>query len=121
MTNPEFLENIPLDIRVKAISTVIEGMFNSKSKTRGESERNRRKYISEAARSLDQPRYKITIALNTGLRLSSQEHLNSMILHALQGEPDELDARLEEMLGGDELDASMILMRDSVRNLIRGE
>ena len=121
MTNPEFLENIPLDTRVRAILSVVEGMFHSKSGTRDELEGNRRKYISDTAESLDQPRYKIVIALNTGLRLTSSEHLNLMILNALQGDPDELDSKLELMLEDCDLDESMELMRESTRKTIRGE
>lgn len=121
MTKPEFLENIPLDIRVKAISNVVEGMFLSKSETRNDLERCRRKVISETAKSLDQPRYKIVIALTTGLRLTSSEHLNLMILKALSGEPDELDFKLEAMLEDYDIDASTGLVLESARKVIRGE
>ena len=121
MTKPEFLENIPLDIRVRAILSVVEGMFRSKSETRDELECNRRKYISDTAESLDQPHYKIVIALNTGLRLTSSEHLNQMVLNAIHGDFNELDSKLEVMLGDDELDDSMELMRESTRKMIRGK
>ena len=120
MTNPEFLENIPLDIRVMMISNVIEGMFRLSPETRNDSEQCRRKLISETAKSLDQPRYRVLIALNTGLRLTSPEHLNLMILLALQGEPDELDTKLEAMQTRETMSESSLLTLESTRRLIRG-
>ena len=121
MTKPEFLENIPLDIRVKAISHVLKGMFRSKAATRNDLERCRLKLISETAKSLDQPRYKIVIALNTGLRLTSSEHLNLMILQAFRGEPDELDTKLQVMQAREAMAESSQLVLESTRRLIRGE
>ena len=121
MTSPENLENIPLDIRVKAILNVVEGMFYSKSEIRNDLERCRSKQISESARSLSQPRYKIVIALNTGLRLTSSEHLNLMILQALRGNPDELDTKLEAMQEREAMGESSQLALESTRRLIGGK
>lgn len=121
MTRPEHLENISFDIRVKAILNVVEGMFYSKSETRNDLEQCRRQLISETAKSLGQPRYKIVIALNTGLRLNSSEHLNLMILHALRGEPDELDAKLRVLQAREGMTCSSRLSLESTRSLIRGK
>ena len=121
MSDSEFLENISIHTRVAAISTVIEGMFCSRSNSRNDLERVRRKYISETAKLLAQPHYKIVIALTTGLRLTSLEHLNLMILKALNGEPDELDAKVGAMLDEYDIDAPTRALLESTRKLIRGE
>lgn len=97
MTDSEFLEYFPLDLRVQAITTVINGMFSSNSATRDELERSRRRSIAQAAKSLGEPQYKILIALITGLRLTSPDQLNSLVRQALNGIPDELDSRLGQI------------------------